>query len=624
MNVIIAGKTLTIDPRQSIGKGGEADIYRLKEGKALKVFKTHDHPDFAGAPEEQHAARQRIMIHQSKLPAFPDSLPDKVVAPEELAYNPDNGTIMGYTMKLLENAEVLWRFSSRTTTPRNYDKNSVLSVLLDLYDTLVEIHGKGIVIGDFNDLNVLVKDQAAWLIDADSFQFGRFLCLVFTTRFLDPLLCNASSNTLTLSTHYTPESDWFAFAVMMMQSLLFVGPYGGIYNPADPSRRMSHELRPLNRITVFHPDVKYPVSALHYRVLPDEIQEYLQNVFVHDRRGTVPREILSSLRWTSCLNCGGEHCRAVCPDCSISGAAEKRTVATVKGDVTVTRLFRTEGIIVKASPCRGRLLWLFKEGNNFRREDGRTAFTGALTPAMSFGLTGAQTIVAERGRLAVLKPGEAAKPVHIDDFIDRPAFDANEDTLFYCSKGRLYRRSDLGEALIGDVLEGQTFFKAGPRFGFGYYRAGHVTVAFLFSASKNGINDSLSLPALCHQVIDTICCFNGERCWLFISTQEHGHIIHRCHVIKNDGAMEASMEAERGDGSWLGAPLHAGKIAFKDFLLIATDDGLARIEIQKGSLVKAKEFVDTSCIVNGDSLIYPGNGGLFVVSEKEVSFITLH
>jgi len=624
VKISIAGKTLSIDPRQSIGKGGEADIYRIDGGKALKVFKTPDHPDFSGLPEEQEAARNRIRIHQSKLPAFPRELPDRVVAPEDLAYDPDNGTVMGYVMKLLDNAEVLWRFSSKTTTPRSYDKNSIVSILLELYDTLLQVHRKGIVIGDFNDLNVLVKDRSAWLIDADSFQFDRFLCLVYTTRFLDPLLCNVSSNILTLTTHYTHESDWFAYAVMVMQSLLFVGPYGGIYNPKDPSQRLSHELRPLHRITVFHPDVKYPVSALHYSVLPDEILEYLENVFIHDRRGSMPREILSSLRWTTCLNCGGEHSRPVCPHCSITGTAQKRTVTSVKGDVTVTRIFRTEGIIIKASPRQGRLHWLSKEGDRFIREDGRTAFTGALTPTMSFGLMADHTIVAERGRLAILKPGEAAKPLHIDNFIDRPAFDVNEDTLFYCSNGRLYRRSDLGEALIGEVLEGQTFFRIGPRFGFGYYRAGHITVSFIFSAARNGINDTLLLPALRHQVLDTICCFNGERCWLFISTQERGHTIHRCSVIKSDGAIEASMEAERGDGSWLGAPLHAGKFAFRDFLLLATDDGLARIEIQKGSLVKMKEFVDTSHIVNGDSQIYPGNGGLFVVSEKEVSFITLH
>jgi H/ACA ribonucleoprotein complex subunit 3 len=624
MKINIAGNTITIDPRQSIGKGGEADIYRLKGGKALKVFKAPEHPDFAGLPEEQDAARKRLGIHQCKLPAFPKNLPEKVIAPDDLAYNPDDGTIIGYTMKLLDGAEVLWRFSSRTSTPRGYDRNGAVSVLADLRSTLFRIHEKGIVIGDFNDLNVLVKGNDAWLIDADSFQFNRFLCLVFTTRFLDPLLCNASSNELTLTTNFTSESDWYAFAVMVMQTLLFVGPYGGIYNPSDPSQRMSHELRPLNRITVFHPDVKYPVSALHYSVLPDEMLDWLQKVFIHDRRAVMPGEILSSMRWTTCLKCGCEHSRPLCPQCSSAGAAQKRTVTSIKGDVTITRLFRTEGAIVKASPHHGRLLWLAREENSFTREDGTTVFTGALTQSMSFGLMGDRTVVADRGRLVELRPGVASRSVQIDDFIDRPAFDVSEDKLFYCSRGRLYRSGDLGEALIGEVLEGQTFFKAGPGFGFGYYRAGHITVSFLFSASKNGINDSLSLPALRHQVLDTICCFNGERCWLFISTQERGHTIHRCYVIKSDGSLEASLEAERGDGSWLGAPLHAGKFAFRDFLLLATDDGLARIEIHNGFPVKVKEFADTSRVVNGDSQIYPGNGGLFVVSEKEVNFIMLH
>ena len=32
---------------------------------------------------------------------------------------------------------------------------------------------------------------------------------------------------------YAAGSDWYAFAVMVMQSLVCVGPYGGVYRPAD-------------------------------------------------------------------------------------------------------------------------------------------------------------------------------------------------------------------------------------------------------------------------------------------------------------------------------------------------------------------------------------------------------
>ena len=42
------------------------------------------------------------------------------------------------------------------------------------------------MVGDFNDLNILVTGTDAWLIDADSFQFGTYLSPVFTERFLDP------------------------------------------------------------------------------------------------------------------------------------------------------------------------------------------------------------------------------------------------------------------------------------------------------------------------------------------------------------------------------------------------------------------------------------------------------
>ena len=50
--------------------------------------------------------------------------------------------------------------------------------------------------------------------------------------------------------------------------------------------------------------------------------------------------------------------------------------------------------------------------------------------------------------------------------------------------GQLLRDSLLGPERIGDVLSGQTQFWVGERFGLGFYRAGSVSVAFVFGADK--------------------------------------------------------------------------------------------------------------------------------------------
>lgn len=86
MDVYLNQKQIRLDPSQSIGKGGEADVYDLQNGNVVKIFKQPDHPDLNGLPHEQKAAENRLATHQ-KLPAFPRGLPPNVVCPIELATN---------------------------------------------------------------------------------------------------------------------------------------------------------------------------------------------------------------------------------------------------------------------------------------------------------------------------------------------------------------------------------------------------------------------------------------------------------------------------------------------------------------------------------------------------------
>ena len=53
MDIYLNQKRIKVNPKNAIGKGGEADIYDLKNGKVLKLFKTADHPDYQLLPQEQ-------------------------------------------------------------------------------------------------------------------------------------------------------------------------------------------------------------------------------------------------------------------------------------------------------------------------------------------------------------------------------------------------------------------------------------------------------------------------------------------------------------------------------------------------------------------------------------------
>lgn len=91
------------------------------------------------------------------------------------------------------------------------DGADLVAALLALHDALDRLHRAGVVIGDCNDLNVLVDGRRVHLIDVDSYQFGGYACPMWSERFVDPRLCD---QTLAPVRPHDAASDWFAFAVM--------------------------------------------------------------------------------------------------------------------------------------------------------------------------------------------------------------------------------------------------------------------------------------------------------------------------------------------------------------------------------------------------------------------------
>jgi hypothetical protein len=632
MDVYLHRKRVHLDPSASIGKGGEADVFDLGGGTVLKLWKTPDHPDYAGLPAEQDAARARLDAHQSKLRAFPRGLPERVVAPIDLAFDKRGARVLGFTMLHVSAAEVLLRYADPGARSGGLSLTDGIAALLDLHATVSALHRAAVTIGDFNDLNVLVKDRRAFLIDADSFQFGAFLCRVFTDRFVDPLLCDPSLSQPILSRPHTSASDWYAFAVMVMQTLLCVGPYGGVYKPKGASPRVPQAARPLHRLTVFHPEVVYPKPAVHYRALPDELLHQLHLVFERDQRAAFPPALLQALAWTRCPRCGAPHARAACPACVATAPLAIKETTTVRGKVTCTRVFATRGTIVAAALDDGALRWIVHEEGRYRREDGSVVLEGPLDAAVTLVIQGSSTLVARGGEAVVLSPGAAPERFALDRFRHRPVLAANARFRYFARGGRLMRGGAAGAGIaafvaareaerVGDVLAGQTLFWAGDHFGFGFYRAGTVSVAFVFDAERAGIKDTVKLPFLPGEIAFADATFDGERAWVFLAAQHGGRMMHQCVVVRRDGEIEAAAQGEGGDGSWLGTL--AGKCAVAGFLLSATDAGIVRVEPRVGALVETKSFPDTEPFVSSSTRLFAGKNGLFAVGEREIEILKI-
>jgi hypothetical protein len=342
-----------------LGEGGEATIHDMGDGTVAKIFKRPDHPDYAASTAAQESARQRIEEHQHKLRAFPRSAPPRVVAPAVLI-DDGAGQVIGYIMPRIDGAEVLLRYGERSFCDGRVSDNDVVAVFRSLHATTVAAHRAGIIIGDFNDLNVLVRGSDAWLIDADSMQYGAFSCRAYTERFLDPLLADDRLPAPVLVRPYNTDADWYAFTALLMQSLLYVGPYGGVHRPPSAAARVAQAARPLHRLSVFHPDVRYPRPARPWMMLPDDLVSHFQSVFERDHRGDFPYTLLDSLRWTGCSSCGAMHARATCPSCTTPHPSVV-TTTRVRGRVVATR--------VRTVPPQPRTRRHWVEGGALWRDD---------------------------------------------------------------------------------------------------------------------------------------------------------------------------------------------------------------------------------------------------------------
>ncbi len=306
--VWIDGTRVALDPSALIGQGGEAEVYDLGDGRVLKWWKPADHPDYDGLPHEQANATRRLAEAPAKLRALPGNLPRAVVAPCGFALASKRSTqVVGYLMPKISGTPLHQYGEIRWRRGHSVDGAELVAMLLALHDAIAGLHAAGVVIGDCNDLNVLVDGRRVHLIDVDSYQFGGFACPMFSERFVDPRLCDAQQ--LVPVRPHDADSDWFAFAVMVFRSLLGVGPWGGV------AKNVAAGARALRRLSVLGAGITYPRAARPLAALGDDVLGTFREIFERDRRGMFPRALLERLAWRRCASCGEEHGRTRCPGC---------------------------------------------------------------------------------------------------------------------------------------------------------------------------------------------------------------------------------------------------------------------------------------------------------------------
>jgi DNA-binding helix-hairpin-helix protein with protein kinase domain len=206
-----------------LGVGGEGAVFDVAgaPGHVAKVYHKL---------RPERADKLRAMVAMASAPL------QKVAAwPLSTVHERPGGPVVGLVMKKVSGwreIHFLYSVATRRIHFPSADWRFLVGAAYNCAAAFDELHKVGVVIGDVNQSNVFVSDQAAVsFIDCDSFQIRHagttYLCEVGVDLFTPPELQGQSFSKVVR----TPEHDRFGLAVLIFH-LLFMGrhPFSGRYS----------------------------------------------------------------------------------------------------------------------------------------------------------------------------------------------------------------------------------------------------------------------------------------------------------------------------------------------------------------------------------------------------------
>lgn len=596
MKVYVNGQAINLNQKNSLGVGGEAEVIRYKD-KAVKIY------------HNGVLTKDRI----EKLSHFPDNLPDNVLAPQSLVRS-KSGKIKGYIMDAVLGAEAFAMLSNKKFR-RQFPANKVNSLFINAYYTLKKLHSLGLIVGDYNDMNLLFlsgdKVNKAVYIDADSMQFDKYACMVATEQYLDPKLYGVD---LSLKPVFTKYNDYYSFAVMLFRSLLFVSPYGGIHKNYPTFLKRAQAC-----ISVFNKEVMYPKAALPFKVLPDDLLQEFYEIFEKGKREDFPINLIEELEWKKCEDCGMTHARSQCPCKMYDKEPVLKSRIIVNRSCRASVIFRTKGRILftKQEYKNDKLKYIYEEYETLKREDGTIIMKGSVDKDIRFDIMGKTTLIAKNGNIALIRNSDVVEMTKSELYNNHTVFSASGRDYFRIVEGVLMNRN----LMVANLLENQSWIKAGTNFGFGFYRIGLKSNYFIFPVSGKGIKD-IELPDIEGQLIEADCLFSDTHLLLLLSTLNKGKKINIMYLLNKEGELIAGKKENALDSMMLSSI--QGKALLGDKVLSTTDEGLLLLDTNNGKLEGIKLFKDTEPFVNTECQIYPASGGVYVVSQSEIKLLELN
>ncbi|MCB8948368.1 MAG: hypothetical protein H6653_10180 [Ardenticatenaceae bacterium] len=348
--IYIQNQRYQLDAADLIQSGGEGMVFGLGN-TAVKLY-------------HQPSARYQTKLNHWFTQQW--QLPPDVLAPCAPVQD-KKGQLIGLQMaKLPAHAQPIKRLSQPNFWQQHALRTGQIVPLLQrLHQTLNRLHQLQIVVGDLNENNIFFTppgpngSEAFW-IDVDSYQFGSFPCPVAMPAFLDPTLYHVSN--FGERPYFTPLTDWYAYAVLLVKSLLQVHPYGGMHR-----QHKTIQARATAGVSLFDSDVTLPPNVHPPETLSDDLLHHLHTIFARGERRPFPAHLLQQYAQNlrTCPHCGLDFPanRRGCPACSHPTPVPTQPISAA-GPRT---LLRVDGFIeaVFGQP-NGRLLIIYRQGEQVR------------------------------------------------------------------------------------------------------------------------------------------------------------------------------------------------------------------------------------------------------------------
>ena len=256
--------TVTLGPGDYVASGGEGHVYRPSSGSvAIKIW------------EDSSRVISGRMVERIKALSVLKS--DMIASPEALVRS-DKGDLIGYAMPWAKGADLPLAFTNDWRGNTKFGDAQALEFVNRMRDCVSYAHSHDIVLGDANELNILVSEigKNPVYIDVDP-----WIPRGFSGDSIMPSVQDMHSPL------FTKEADWFAWGIVSFQVLVGVHPYKG-YHP--DFKRGDEEGRKKANVSVFNRKVELNKAVRPFSLIPKPLRSWYESTFQSSSR-VIPPEV---------------------------------------------------------------------------------------------------------------------------------------------------------------------------------------------------------------------------------------------------------------------------------------------------------------------------------------------